>query len=473
MRDLREFIEKSDKLGECKVIEGADWNLEIGAITEWQAKPNTPLLVFDKIKGYEPGYRVVTNLASTLKRLALLLGLSGVEEPLDLVKGLRTKTQGGFKPVYPVEVKTGPVTENVHRGKEINLLEFPAPKWHEMDGGRYLGTGHEILTKDPDEGWVNLGTYRVMVHDKNTMGSYIAYGQHGFTIRQKYWDKGQACPAVFVTGHDPLLWLISTTRIPWGVSEYEYTGWLRGRPIEVIKAPLTGLPVPAAAEIVIEGEIPPPEVETRMEGTFGEFTGYYAGGARPEPVFRIKSIMHRNDPIILGTPEFRIKPLYYWGRNIIRAAELWNQMEKIVPGIKGVWMMEEAAMHLPVISIKQQYAGHATDTAVAAKAITGMNNRYIIVVDDDIDPSNTSEVIWAVATRCEPAENIDVVRGSRVSRLDPRLTPEKRKSGDFTCSVALLNACKPYSWINDFPLATRASPELMTKTKKKWKGTLS
>ncbi len=469
--DLREYIKQVEELGELKVIEGADWDLEIGAITEWQARPDTPLLLFDKIKGYKAGYRVVTNLAATMRRVAFLLGLPEAEKPMEFVKAWRDKIKTGFEPVPPVEVRTGPVKENIHTGDDVNLFEFPTPRWHERDGGRYIGTGDMVIMRDPDEGWVNVGTYRVQIQDKNTATIYIEPGQHGDIIRKKYWEKGLSCPAAVSFGQDPQSWLVSPLRIPWGVCEYDYAGWLRGKPIEVIRGETTDLPIPATAEIVFEGEIVSPETETRMEGPFGEWTGYYGGGATLQPAFRVKSILHRNDPILMGAPPFRIIPLWDYGRYIIRSAQLWDEIEGGVPGITGVWIVEEAgATQIPVIAIKQRYTGHAKRTALAAKAIgvAAAVSRFIIIVDDDIDPSNMSEVLWALGTRCDPEAHIDILRGCWSKPLDPILSPEKRARGEFSGSTALVIACKPYHWIKDFPPTIETNPEFMEKTKQKW-----
>ena len=472
--DLRQYIDAVKELGELKLIEGADWDLEIGAITEMQAKPNTPLLLFDKIKGYNAGYRVVTNLAASLKRVALILGLPremGEGQAIDLVRAIRGRTKQGIVPIPPRTLETGPVKENIHRNGDVDLFEFPTPKWHELDGGRYIGTGDMVIIRDPDGGWVNLGTHRVQIHDKTTATISMAPGSHNDILRRRYWAKGKACPAAVSCGQDPLLWLVSTVKIPWGISEYDYTGWLRDKPVDVIQGEITDLPIPASAEIVLEGEIPPPEIETRMEGPFGEFTGYYVG-LKPEPVFRVKCILHRNNPILQGNTEFRIKPLFYWGRNILRAAEIWHEMEKRITGIEGVWIMEETAHTSPVVSIKQQYPGHAKEAGLAAKVATDHLCKLVIVVDDDIDPSNLSEVLWALGTRWDPETGTDIIRGTRGSRLDPLLPPEKRSRGEFTGSTAILTACKPYSRIKDFPVRAEASQDLMKKIRKGWKGVL-
>lgn len=185
--------------------------------------------------------------------------------------------------------------------------------------------------------------------------------------------------------------------------------------------------IPATAEIVLEGEIPPPQVETRVEGPFGKYTGYYAHGAREEPVFKVKSILYRNDPIILGVPPLGGRDAL--DRNVRRAAKIWEELDRHIPNVKGVWMHFEA-VHAPIIaiSIKQSYVGQAEQAALLAVGTTTRSvlARFIIVVDDDLDPSNTRDVLWALATRCDPQDSIDIVRQCRSYQLDPILPPEKR-----------------------------------------------
>lgn len=134
--DLRQYVDKVKEIGECRLFENADWDLEIGTITELMSKPGAPLLLFDRVKGYKAGYRIVTNLVASHKRVCMALGLPEEKTGVDLVQAYREKTKGGFKPIQPVEVNTGPVKENVHTGKDVDLFEFPTPKWHELNRGK-------------------------------------------------------------------------------------------------------------------------------------------------------------------------------------------------------------------------------------------------------------------------------------------------------------------------------------------------
>lgn len=472
--DLREFISEAERLGECRVIKGADWDLEIGAITELEAStPDSPLLLFDEIKGYKAGYRVVSNLATTPRRTALALGLPVAARGIELVTAFRDRERGGVKLIPPVEVNQAPVKENIHVGEEVDLFEFPAPQWHELDGGRYIGTGAMTILRDPDEGWVNLAAQRVQIHDKSTATIFMAVGRHPIMIRKKYWDRGLSCPAAVACGQEPLLWTVSYRRVPWGMPEYDFAGGLRGKPVEVTRGVTTDLPIPATAELVLEGDIVPPEIETRQEGPFGEWLGYYAGGRTPQAAFRVKSILHRNAPIIQGNPPSVLPPIWQIGWHIQKAAILWDELDRQIAGVKGVWMIDDAACQsIPVISIKQEYEGHPRQAAMVAAGCSEVGAyaacKYIIVVDDDIDPTNVSEVLWALATRTDPEKSIDIVRGFRSTMTDPILSPEKKRRGELSHSKAIICACKPYHWIKEFPQSCRASPELLKKTKGKW-----
>ncbi len=470
--DLREFIEKCDEIGEFKVIEGADWDLEIGAIAQWQATiPDSPLILFDKIKGYKPGYRVCANMFRTTRREALALRLPLDAKGIDLVTAWREKIKQDITLIPPFQVETGPVKENIYVGEEVDLYKFPSPKWHEYDGGRYIGTGHIVIMRDPDDGWVNLGTYRVQIQDKNTATIYISPGKHGDIIRRKYWSKGMSCPVAVACGGDPAIWAFSVMQHPWKAPEYDYAGWLRGKPVEVVEGITTGLPIPASAEIAIEGEIVPPEIDSRMEGPFGEWTGYYASAARLEAAFRVKSILHRDNPILQSSPPTLPSKPHMLGGRTRKAAELWNDLDQNLPGIRGVYMLDEPlAGRIGVISIKQMYSGHAKQVALASAASNHLAYlcKWIIVVDDDIDPSNISEVLWALTTRGDPIECIDFVRGCWSSKLDSSLPPEKVERGQLEHSKAVIVACKPYHWINEFPKDIKLTPKKLAEVKSKW-----
>lgn len=451
--DLRTWIELADKHDQLRVVHGANAEEEIGAATDvLQHEDGAPAVVFDEIPGYGEGFRVLVNALGTVDRMALALNAPLGLSKLQLSDVWRERI-AGLTLIPSVEVSDGPVMENVQRGDDVDLTMFPAPQWHPGDGGRYLGTGSYDVTRDPDDGWVNVGTYRVMVHDKTRLGYYISPGKHGRVHRQKYFDRGEPCPVVMVFGSHPAFFLASSTEIPYGVTEYDWVGGIMGQAVEVIRGPITGLPFPANAEIVVEGFATNDEM--LPEGPFGEWTGYYASGERVEPVLKVEAVYFRNDPIIHGSPPGRPPDELSRYRAPLRSALLYEELAKAgVPDITGVWQHEAGGSRmLTVVAINQRYGGHARQALhIAAQCHTGgYAGKYVIVVDDDIDPSNLEEVMWAVCTRSDPAESIDLIRRAWSTPLDPRITPERRAAGDFTNSRALIDATRPWEWRNQFP----------------------
>lgn len=273
-------------------------------------------------------------------------------------------------------------------------------------------------------------------------------------------------------GQDMQLYTLSGMEIPWGVSELELAGFMKNKPIEVIKGKVTGLPIPATAEIAIEGFSPPKSVDSRPEGPFGEWTGYYGSSVRTEPVVHLKAIYYRNDPIIDGHPPVK-PPLYsWWPIPTHTAVRLWNRLEVAgVQGIKGVYVHGPGLRIVAVVSIKQLHLGHAQQVGMLAASLQiggAANGRYVIVVDDDIDAADWDQVMWAVTTRCDPERAIEIVRGYLSSPLDPMLAPEKRAAHDFTTAKVIINACRPYHWIKDFPPVHTTSKEHREAILKKW-----
>lgn len=473
--DLRKFLGQLQGARELRTVRDANWDLEIGTITELADEKSGPALLFDSIKGYPEGYRVGSNLVATPRRWAIAFGLPDNGSPTEIVLQIKQRiVSAGLRP--PVEVAKGPILENVQEGPQVDMSIFPVPRWHELDGGRYIGTADMVITRGPEGGWVNVGTYRIQLHDRQTLGWFTSPGQHGRLMRESYWAQGKACPVAVVFGSHPLIWMPSFLPIPWGTSEQDVVGGLLGYPLEVVKGAYTGLPIPAYGEIAIEGECPPPGVESREEGPFGEWPGYYGSGARQEAVIRIKRVMYRNKPIIVGAPPLK-PPASGNATYIIKSAQIWHELEKLgIPGIKAVWCNRSGGgRYLTVVSIEQKYGGHAMQVAMAATACpTGaQHGRFVVVVDEDIDPSNDEDVLWALCTRCDPAENFEVIRDCWTTPLDPTLSPQKRAANNITNSRAMLIACKPFHWRKDFPRVNRASDDLRAQTLNKWQDLFS
>ncbi|HZD40318.1 MAG TPA: UbiD family decarboxylase, partial [Terriglobales bacterium] len=304
--NVREWIEHVDRFGELKRISGANWQTEIGAISEINVhRRRCDALLFDKVPGYPDGFRVLVCTTNTPRRLALTLGLEATTTH-DLVASLRhgrvARWQAESQNFAPEYVTEGPVFEVVQEGAGVNLEAFPAPVWHDKDGGRYIGTGDAVITVDPDSGWCNAGTYRCMIAGKNLLSLWMATtNRHGRLHIHKYHQRGEPAPVVVTLGQDPLLSpVLAGMTMHEGVSELNVAGVIKNAPLRVVRGPVTGLPIPAEAEIAVEGWVRKDIL--CQEGPHGEAPGYYAGGQQMVPAIEVAAIYHRRNPILVGAP---------------------------------------------------------------------------------------------------------------------------------------------------------------------------
>lgn len=468
-RDLRDFIEQVDRLGALRRVDHADPLYELGGITEVAAgMPECPALLFDNIKGHAPGFRVLTNVTTSPQRAALALGIDPTLRPLDALKAWKDKRQS-IKPQRPIPVNDAPVLANAMTGGDVDLEKLPAPYWHKKDGGTYIGSGSLVVMRDPDGGWINASIYRVQVHSKTRVTIQFDHpGRHGAIIAKKYWDQGKPCPVAIVNGEDPALFVAGFEYLPAGYSEYEFAGAIKGAPVEVVDGPVTGLPVPAHAESILEGELLSPNELTLLEGPFGEFTGYYAAERRPCPVMEVKGIHYRDDPILLGSPPLK-PPRFHFGLSL-RGAALWDNLESVgITDVVGVW--QHVSQLMTVVALKQRYAGHVKRAALVATANSYLA-RLVVMVDDDIDPSNLADVMWAITTRCEASEDVDIVRQAWSSALDPRIPLDRKQRGETSHSKMIIDACRPLAWIDKFPTTTALSVQDAREIEDKWRSVL-
>ena len=474
INDLRDWLREVEALGELQRVKGAHWDAEMGPLTHLmhEAKPgDVPALLFEDIPGYPAAYRTLYGQLSTIKRLALTLGLpTEYQSKADFVRAYWER-MSNLQPLPAVEVPSGPVMENVHTGDDVDVLEFPVPRHHELDTARYIGTACCVITQDPDEGWYNLGTYRSTVYDAKTVGCQITEGKHGRIHRDTYFERGQTMKVAIVCGQDPLLYFLGSSPLPGGVSEYDYAGGIRGEPIEVVRGVYTGFPVPATAEIVIEGDMVPGDV--LPEGPFGEWTGYYCSGSVPRPCVRVKSIMHRNDPILTCAPQHKPVDETVLLKGVAAAAGIWQALRASgIPDIRGVWCHEGAAgVRFIVVSIQQRYPGHARQVLHASVACQAgaYNGKWNVVVDEDIDPSDMNQVLWAISTRFDPVIDVDIMQRAWSSGRDPMVLP-----GNFNNRI-LIDACIPYDQKlkGTFPAVVDVSPELRQKLRAKYRDLLA
>lgn len=471
--DLRAYLTEVDKLGELRHVRGADPESEVGPITEITAwSPEHPMLLFDELVTHRPGTRVAVHSFDSYQRMRLIYGFpDGLRGPA-LTAWWKDRLDD-YVPQPPVLVDTGPVMANVLSGDEIDLTRFPAIRWHAGDGGPYLATGGASVLRDPDTGSLNAGCYRGMLYDRTTIGHHLAGGHHGQVIRDSYFARGENCPIVVSLGNDPSFTLAGAENVGFGQNELEFGGYLRGAPYEMISGPLTGLPFPATAEVVLEGEILHPDVEPkRSEGPWGEGLGYYAS-AFDQPALRVRAVYHRDDPIVMGEPTLRFRNRGGAG-GFAQTARRLHMLEH--SGLEGVRGVGQVGPFL-VVSITQHYSGQVMRIADFVMAgLADRPPRYLVMVDDDIDPTDPALVNWAISTRVDPAVQVHLQRERWCNVINPAgLTPAKRAIEDYTLGTMIIDACKPFRWRQDWGRMFARSDieeDLRLRTAAKWEHSL-
>ena len=424
-KDLREFIARLEKEGEAvRIEEEVDWNLEAGAMLRRAADGGLPVPFLQKIKDYPEGYRIFAGGAAKYSQMAVAMDMAPDTHPRELIEEFTRRRHRAIKPRL---VSDGPCKENIHIGDEVDLLEFPVPMLHGGDGGRYIGTWHVTISKDSDSDWVNWGMYRHMLQNKNTIGILQASrAKHLWTIYTRgYQPKNKPMEVAIVLGTEPISAFCAATWAPYGVSEVDMAGGIRGEPVELVKCETVDLEVPATAEIVIEGEMRPDDM--MGEGPYGEYSGYRTGVNTPRPVIRVKAVTHRNNPIFTmscsGTPmhDDSIQAL-------TKASALLEALRARGLPVTGISLPVEAANLLAVVAVKVTYSHIAEDIAhVIWGTHAGHVTPYLMVVEDDVDPFDTRQVLHAFATKCHPYRGIIRMEHSPVINAIPFLNLKEQE----------------------------------------------
>ena len=472
--DLRDWLARVDALGELiRVGAPVDRDEEMSAISYLVAKQHpSPAVLFEQPRGFEKspvGARLLWNiLGPSIKRVALTLGEPAETPTVELIRRVKDKLKRRIPP-REVPLDQAPVYEHTLTGKDIDLDLLPIPRHWPLDGGRYAGTGDAVITRDPDSGYLNIGTYRMMVQGKTQVGLYLSPGKDARLHITRAWQQGKPIHVAAAWGIDPLFMLVGSQTFPKNVSEYEYAGGIKGEPIPVVRGTTTDLMLPANAELVIEGTIQPNSV--KAEGPFGEFPGYYG---RPEagcPLVDVTAVHYRTRPILTNAlmadyPSCEQSGFF----SVIRSAKIWDDLDKLgVPGIQGVYAHPAAAggFGMTVISLEQRHAGHAAQVLALAAQVPGgaYYTKWIIAVDEDIDPTDMDQVIWAMASRCNPIDDIDILRNTWSTWLDPTQNPpENRPYG----SKALINACKEHRHLPVFSKRTTLRKPVYDSVAARW-----
>ncbi len=426
--DLRGWLDALRDAGEINEIDAeVDWDVELGNIVRLsQGTGYGPAVLFKNIKDYNgPDSRssqLFCGGHTSYRRIAMMFGLPPDTPVRDLVKVCRTIFT---ERIPPVIVETGPVKDNILTGDDIDLLDFPVPKWNRRDGGRYVLTYAGCVTKDPDTEVHNVGIYRGMVLARDRIGVLMWRAQGWGGHFTKHEERGEKMPVAYVIGWEPSLGCTGGSPVPRDISEYDVMGAIRGAPVELVKCETVPLMVPASAEIVIEGWISPDPDTFEMEGPYAEFTGYYATDRSKKHVTQVTCITHRDQPIFRGTIEGAVPGSYAENAvmsSVQRSASAWNALESAgVPGITDVFGMPIHAGVNMFVQMHQTYRGQAKQAAALwGSSSSHVRYKHVTVVDDDIDIHDYAAVDWAVAYRVNAGEDdIIIYPANWGAGLDP------------------------------------------------------
>jgi len=438
-RDLREFIAALESRGELRRIgQPVDPRLEMTEVCDRVLQKGGPALLFERPTGHR--MPVLGNLFGTVRRVALAMGIDApageelralreIGELLAFLKepepptGLRDAFDKWpkFRKVLdmaPKVVRSAPCQEVVREGADVDLAGLPVQTCWPGDVAPLITWGL-VITRGPNKRRENLGIYRQQVLGPNrVVMRWLAHRGGALDYRDHCEARPhQPFPVVVVLGADPATLLAAVTPIPDALSEYQFAGLLRGSRTELVAAHGSDLRLPAAAEIVLEGEILPGD--TALEGPYGDHTGYYNEQER-FPVFTVRRMTMRRDPIFHST---------YTGKPPDEPAMLGVALNEVLvpllvrqfPEIVDFYLPPEGCSYrLAVVSMKKQYPGHAKRVMFGVWSFLRqfMYTKLIVVVDDDVDVRNWRDVIWALTTRIDPARDLVIAENTPIDSLD-------------------------------------------------------
>jgi len=418
-KDLRHYLNKvKEEMPEnyIEIEKEVDPKFEIVAIQQkLEDEDRYPILRFKNVKnlyGEPSGFEVVTNVFAHRKNCALALDLSKDQWRMETSLEYARRANDLIKPVI-VDKSEAPCKEVIMTGDEVDLYKLPVQTHHEMDGMPYLPDA--VVAADPDTGIYNSSHHRMIIAGKDESRIWMS-PRHLWNYFVRAEERGEPLPIAHVLGHHPGFFLGSESILPITTDEYEVIGGILQEPLRLVPSETYGerLMVPADAEIVIEGEILP---NCRApEGPFGEFTGYY-GPQRWSPVVKIKAITHRKNPIFLnilcGHPD-----TWLLG-GIAKEACLYEELRRVCPGVTAVHLPTTGTCRFHAyVAIKQRFNGEAKVAGIATIPHHDIV-KHIVVVDDDIDPFDEKQVLWAIATRVQADKDVTIIPNCRGGLLDP------------------------------------------------------
>jgi len=408
-QDLRSFVAAYERANPGEVVRIAEpVSIEhdvMAVVLEYERRRRWPVLLFEKVTGYD--IPIVCNAVASRRALACALGVDERSLAGEYARRIMEHQK-------PVVVADPPFRRRVVTGDAVDLDALPIPYYFPGDAGRYLTAGL-LVARDPDTGVETEGYHRFQVKGKQRMGVSLHSRRRMFEYQRRAEAKGRPLPCAVVLGVHPLVSMGSLAYPPAEVGKFEVVGGLLGEPLEIAPCLTSDLHVPAAAEIVIEGEILPGVREP--EGPFGEFTGYFSRRST-EHVFVAKAIATRERPWLQSIGSGRAGD-HITTLGLIREAEIWNALSRAIPNVRGVHVpLSGASAFTAYVAITQGRPGEAKHVI---PIVLGVDHylKLVVVVDDDIDVFDESDVLWAVATRMQPDRDLLTISGSLGALLDP------------------------------------------------------
>ena len=478
-RDLRDFISLLEETGNLHRISARiEKNSELMPLVRWQYQglPDSQrkAFLFDNVtdpqgRSYDCSVAVGV-LGASREIYQMALGLEEKSGPGEVAERWNRALS---HPIASRIVTTGPVKEVILKGREVSrpeggLLRFPVPISNPgFDGGPFL-TAPYVVTKDPDTGIPNVGTYRCMIKGPNKTGVSVPPAQHIGIHFHKCKERKVPLQAAIVLGCSPAIGLASVAKVGYDRDEYAVAGAIAGTPIPLVRCETVDLEVPATAEIVIEGEIPTDYLEP--EGPFGEFTGYM-GGQMMNGVFIVKCITHRKHPILQmfteGVPS---------ESGIMRKIGFESTLYKLlkydcnIPTVMDVTLHESSGSRkYVVIRMKKTNPAQPWQALQAAVALDPSHGKILITVDEDIDPEDADSVNWAISFRMQPHRDVKITT-HKFAGLDPSAAPpgspvtEARFPSPSGCSAIMIDATRKWP----YPPVALPAKKYMEAAKDKW-----
>src|SRR5947199_3090809 len=408
-QDLRSFVAAYERAHPGEVIRvGEPVSIAedlMALVLEYERRRRYPILMFDRVAGYD--MPIVCNVVASRRALAFALGVD--ERGLAAEYARRIKEH-----VKPVVVPDPPFRHRTVTGPAMDLAKLPIPRYFPGDAGRYLTAGM-LVARDPDTGVETEGYHRFQLKGRDRMGVSLHSRRRMFEYQRRAEAKGRALPCAIVLGLHPLVSMGSLAYPPADVGKFEVVGGLLGEPLQIAPCTAIDLHVPASAEIVIEGEIPPGVREP--EGPFGEFTGYVSRRST-EHVFVAKAVAMRERPWFQSIGSGRAGD-HITTLGLIREAEIANALGRVIPNVHGVHVpLSGTSSFTAYVSIAQRRPGEANHVIPIVLGVERYS-KLAIFVADDIDVFDESDVLWAVATRMQADRDLVVIGGRLGALLDP------------------------------------------------------